>query len=140
MTVEELKIRINSSEFRYSASRSGGPGGQNVNKVNTKVELRFRVEKSGSLTDNEKQLVITSLKNRITAEGDILIISQSERTQLQNREHAEEIFYRLVSKALTPKPPRKKTRPTSASRQKRLETKKKRSLIKTLRKDNDFSS
>lgn len=135
MTIEELKIKINRSEFRFSASRSSGPGGQNVNKVNTKVELRFNIAGSGSLTDGEKQLVITSLKNRITSEGDILIFSQSERTQLQNKVHAEEIFYRLVSKALTPKPPRKKTRPTASSRQKRLLSKKKRSLIKTLRKD-----
>lgn len=135
MTADELKNRINPNLFRYSASRSSGPGGQNVNKVNTKVELRFNVEASKLFTEEEKQLVITSLNSRITSEGDILIVSQSERTQLQNKERAEEIFYRLVSKALTPKPLRKKTGPTAASREKRLDSKKKRSVIKTLRKD-----
>lgn len=135
MKSEELKIRINPSAFRFSASRSSGPGGQNVNKVNTKVELRFNIKESNSFTDEEKQLVMTSLKNRMTSEGDILIVCQSERTQLQNKERAEELFYKLVSKALTPKPLRKKTSPTDSSKLKRLESKKKKGIIKALRKD-----
>lgn len=135
MTEDELISRINPGEFRYATSRSSGPGGQNVNKVNTKVELRFNVQSTETFSDEEKALIFSSLKNRITADGDLLIVSQSERTQLQNRKKAEETLYRLLAKALTVNPERKATRPTSASRVKRLDEKKRRGQIKYLRKD-----
>jgi ribosome-associated protein len=135
MHSEELRERINAGELKFSTSRSSGPGGQNVNKVNTKVELRFDVNESPSLSASEKELIITILRNRINNEGELLIISQSERTQLQNKQKAEDIFYNLVAKALIPKKPRKATRPTLASKAKRLEVKKRRSAIKSLRKE-----
>jgi ribosome-associated protein len=135
MTAEELKNRIPVSEFTFAASRSSGPGGQNVNKVNTKVELRYNVRNSMFLSDNEKDLVCSVLKNKINSEGDLIIICQSERTQLMNKKKAEEKFFKLLSTALTVKRNRKSTRPTAASKAKRLETKKKRGTIKMLRKD-----
>jgi ribosome-associated protein len=135
MDAAQLKERISSSDFRYSASRSSGPGGQNVNKVNTRIELRFNILSTGSLTPEEKELVMSRLATRINSEGDLIVTSQSERTQLQNREKAEERLYLLLARALTVKPKRKKTGPTAASREKRLTGKKIRSKIKTLRKD-----
>jgi ribosome-associated protein len=139
MSPEELRTRITSDEIKYSATRSGGPGGQNVNKVNTKVELRFNINSSSSLTYHEKQLLLNLLGKKINDEGDLLIISQSERSQLQNKKDAEEKFFRLLAKALTVKPERKATGPTKASKTKRLEKKRKRSGIKKLRKDSGIS-
>jgi ribosome-associated protein len=111
MSPEELRTRITSDEIKYSATRSGGPGGQNVNKVNTKVELRFNINSSSSLTYHEKQLLLNLLGKKINDEGDLLIISQSERSQLQNKKDAEEKFFRILAKALTVKPERKATGP-----------------------------
>jgi ribosome-associated protein len=134
MDAEEVKKRIASSEFMFSASRSRGPGGQNVNKVNTRVELRFNISSSSGLSEQEKERIFLKLKNRISSEGDLIIISQSERTQLMNRKKAEEKFFRLLAEALTEKPQRKPTRATEASKVKRIEKKKKRGMIKKLRK------
>ena len=138
MKAEEVASRINPAEFRFSATRSSGPGGQNVNKVNTKVELRFNVS-SSSLSEEEKMMILAALVNRITSEGDILIVSQSERTQLRNKEKAIEKLYKILAKALTVKPARKATRPTAASKEKRVEEKKKRSTLKKLRKTSENS-
>lgn len=135
MTAEELISRINPAELRFSTSRSSGPGGQNVNKVNTKVELRFNIPESQSLNNEEKDRIMSLLKNRISNEGDLLIVSQSERTQSGNRKKAEENFYRILAKTLTIKPMRKATRPTMASKEKRVENKKRRGMLKSLRKD-----
>jgi ribosome-associated protein len=134
MTPEEIKERINYSELKFSATRSSGPGGQNVNKVNTRVELRFNISASVNFTGQEKEMIMSSLKNRINNEGELLIISQSERSQLQNKKKAEELLYKLLAKALTVKPERRATGPTKASKVKRLEEKKKRGTIKSLRK------
>jgi ribosome-associated protein len=139
MSPEELRTRITSDELKYSATRSGGPGGQNVNKVNTKVELRFNINSCSSLTDHEKQLLLDLLRKKINDEGDLLIISQSERSQLQNKKDAEEKLFRLLAKTLTVKTERKATVPTKASKTKRLETKRKRSGIKKLRKGSGTS-
>jgi ribosome-associated protein len=140
MNCEELKKRIRVSEFIFSASRSSGPGGQNVNKVNTKVELRFNVKESESLSDEEKEKILIRLKNKITTKGDLLIISQSARTQLLNRLKAEEKFYKLLCSALKDKPKRKATSPTIASSRERLEKKKKRSSLKKLRKESALNN
>ena len=135
MSPGEIRDRIPLSEIQYSASRSGGPGGQNVNKVSTKVELRFHVKNSSYLKEDEKERILEVLKKRINYEGELIIFSQSERSQLMNRKKAEEKFFRLLASALTRKPVRKATGPTSASKAKRLENKKKRGEIKRLRKD-----
>ena len=134
MKPEELRARINPDELKYSASRSSGPGGQNVNKVNTKIELRFNISSSASLSEEEKSIVISHLANRVNTSGDLLIISQSARSQLQNKKNAENTFFRIVADALTPPAERKPTKPTLTSKAKRLDSKKKRGIIKSSRK------
>lgn len=121
-------------EVQVSASRSGGPGGQNVNKVSTKIELRFPVDLSAELTGHEKQLISAKLKNRMNNEGELLVTSATERSQWKNREKAEKKFFELIEKALTPQKRRKKTQPTAASKLKRVENKKKQAQKKSLRK------
>jgi ribosome-associated protein len=135
MKPEELQERIPESELRFSSSRSGGPGGQNVNKVNTRVELRFNVKRSTGLSDHEKELILTNLRKKINTEGEMLIAARSERTQLLNKRKVIARFYKLISAALKEKPKRIPTHPTKASDTERLERKKKRSAIKKLRKD-----
>ena len=128
------KERDFADEFVFSASRSGGPGGQNVNKVSTKVELRFNIGNSAHLNDAEKQLLSGKLSNKINSEGELILVSQSERSQLKNKEKVVEKFYLLLDKALTPKKKRLRTSPTRASKEKRLEGKKIKSQIKEGRK------
>jgi len=132
---EILQFRDFTSELIFSTSRSSGPGGQNVNKVNSKVELRFSVEKSQLLSDREKLLIQNKLKNRINIEGELIITVQTDRSQLKNREEAVEKFHELLTKALTPRKPRRATRPTKASVEKRLEIKKQISEKKLMRKE-----
>ncbi len=139
MNCEELKKRIRVSEFIFSASRSSGPGGQNVNKVNTKVELRFNLLLTSSFTENEKELILNKLKNKINKESEIIVVSQSERTQLMNKVKATEKFYNLISKAMTMPKKRTSTRPTLSSKIKRLEGKRIRGIIKKMRKDSGES-
>jgi ribosome-associated protein len=130
---EERKKKLE-TEFVFSASRSSGPGGQNVNKVNTRVELRFSVISSEFITSNEKQIIQTKLKNRINSDGELILVAQSERSQWRNREKVTAKFFELIEIALTPVKRRIKTSPTYASRVKRIENKKKMSLKKQLRK------
>jgi ribosome-associated protein len=134
MNPEELKRRNFENEFIFLTSRSSGPGGQNVNKVNTKVELRFNLLLSTCFSEKEKELIFNKLKNRINKESEILVVSQSERTQLMNKLKATEKFYDLVSKALTVPNKRTSTRPTFSSKIKRLEGKRIRGIIKKMRK------
>jgi ribosome-associated protein len=122
------------AEVQFSASRSGGPGGQNVNKVNTKIELRFSVQESEVFDEDQKQLILLKLKNRINNQGELLVTSSAERTQWRNKEKATRKFFELIEKALTKPRKRKKTQPTVASQLKRIENKKKRGQKKQLRK------
>ena len=129
-----MNDRDYSSEFTFNASRSGGAGGQNVNKVSTKVELRFSVSYSTLLSDREKEIVSEKLSNKINSEGELIIVSQAERSQYGNKQRCVEKFYELLKKALTPVKKRKPTRPTKASERKRIETKKIQSEKKEQRK------
>lgn len=131
---ESIINRDFSKEFKFSASRSGGPGGQNVNKVSSKIELRFNVSESTILTAEEKELIIAKLATRINNDGELVIISQSERSQLANKVKVIEKFYILISKALKPVKKRKSTKPTKASQEKRLDKKKNNSQKKAARK------
>ncbi|HSM46901.1 MAG TPA: alternative ribosome rescue aminoacyl-tRNA hydrolase ArfB [Draconibacterium sp.] len=130
---EEHKKQLE-TEIVFSATRSSGPGGQNVNKVNTRVELRFSVINSIIFSEEEKARISLKLKNRINSEGELIITSQTARTQLDNKEKALEKFFDLIEKALTIQKKRLKSRPTVASRLKRLESKKNLAQKKQLRK------
>jgi ribosome-associated protein len=135
LTSEDLKNRIPESEFNILTSRSSGPGGQNVNKVNTKVEIHFNVRLSTGLSASEKELICKNLKNRINSAGELVVKSQSERTQLSNRKKAYEKLLVLLSVALIEKAERKPTAPSGKSKAERLDEKKKRGKIKKLRAD-----
>lgn len=125
------------TEFLFYASRSCGPGGQNVNKVSTKVELRFHVASSGLLSGDQKNLVSNRLANRINAAGFLLVVSQSERSQLANKQRCVERFYELLRQATLVSKPRKATKPTYSSVLKRISAKKNKSGIKKMRKRPD---
>ncbi len=134
MSIIPLDERDFQSEFEFNASRSSGPGGQNVNKVSSKIELRFNIQKSEVLEDGEKQIILTRLSNKINHNGELIIVSQSERSQLKNKERAIERFYQILNKALKPNKIRIKTAPTQASKEKRLEEKRIQAKIKENRK------
>jgi len=119
-----------SAEFQFLTSRSSGPGGQNVNKVNSKVELRFDIQNSSLLTDDQKNILLVKLATKITSEGILSVVSQRDRSQLSNKEDAIEKLYLLISKALKPVKPRKNTRPTKGSVERRLTTKRIKAEIK----------
>ena len=123
-------LRIPESELRMQRSRSTGPGGQNVNKLETRVTLLFDVVGSTSLTEVQRERVMVALRTRITKEGVLRVTSQRHRTQGANREAAMERFVTLLRDALRPVRTRKPTKPTRASKTRRLDAKKQRGSIK----------
>jgi ribosome-associated protein len=122
------------NELHFTASRSSGPGGQNVNKVNTRVELRFHVASSLLLLEEEKALLLEKLSKKINSEGELILVSQTERSQLKNKKKVIERFYAMLTRALTLRKKRKATRPSQASKEERLETKRKQAEKKERRK------
>jgi ribosome-associated protein len=122
------------SELVFRSSRSSGPGGQHVNKVNTKIELRFDIGGSALLNEDEKITLLEKLKNKVNNEGVLIIISQHSRSQIKNKTNALDKFYRLIEDALTPAKKRKATKRPLHDKEKRLEEKQKRSETKELRK------
>lgn len=124
---------IDESELQFDFVRSSGPGGQNVNKVATAVQLRFDVSKS-SLPEDAKRRLLLLAGQRVTSEGQLLIEARRFRTQEQNRADALHRFVELLRKALIPPKPRKKTKPTAAAKEKRIKTKKLKGEIKRMRK------
>ena len=137
MKIDDAIKKQLEQEVVFSATRSSGPGGQNVNKVNMQVELRFSVKNSGLFSGEEKDRIFLKLKNKINSEGELIITSQTGRTQLNNKENALEKFFELIEMALTVRKKRLKSMPTLASRLKRLESKKNQSQKKLLRKPPD---
>lgn len=125
---------IDESNLTFQASRSSGPGGQNVNKVNTKVEVLFDVTNCPALSAWQKQRLHQRLANRIDKLGVLHVVAQDHRTQAANRQAATERLVELLRAALKTLPPRKKTRPTAGSRERRLTAKKHRSQQKTSRR------
>jgi ribosome-associated protein len=101
--------------------------------VSTRIELRFNIRQSGCLSESEKATLFVKLKNKINTEGELILINQTERSQLKNKEKAIDKFYSLLSKALTVNPSRISTRPTRTSVRKRIDTKRKRSSVKKSR-------
>ncbi|MBI9068617.1 MAG: aminoacyl-tRNA hydrolase [Salinivirgaceae bacterium] len=133
------QIELITNELIFASSRSSGPGGQHVNKVNTKIELRFNIANSTVLYDHQKEILLSKLSNKISADGDLIIISQSTRSQLKNKHDAIEKFIDMLSKALKPRKKRVPTKPTKASRLRRLESKKRTSKLKQTRKKDHFN-
>jgi len=121
------------SELEFSFSKSSGPGGQHVNKVNTKVGLRFDVAGSTILTEEQKELLVKKLSNKLTKEGVLVLSSQEARSQLVNKENVLEKLDKLLQSAFFIKKKRKPTKPTKASNRKRLDGKKRQSLKKANR-------
>jgi ribosome-associated protein len=126
-------LAIDESELDESFIRSSGPGGQNVNKLSTAVQLRFDVRRSPSLTDEVRARLERLAGRRLTRDGVLIITAQNHRTQERNRADALDRLTELIRQAAVRPVPRRPTRPTKASRRRRLETKKRRSGIKALR-------
>jgi ribosome-associated protein len=126
-------IFINEDELIFKTSRSGGPGGQNVNKVNTRVTLLFDVANCESFSDVQKRRILTHLARRADKNGVIRVVSQKFRTQKANRKVAVERLQGLLADALKTRPMRKKTKIPYAVKQRRLEEKRRRSLLKRQR-------
>ena len=134
MSIAELKDKSSfEKEFEFKSSRSGGKGGQNVNKVETRIELIFDIANSSCLNEIQKERIKRKLKNKIGKDGFLRIVSQTGRSQYQNKIYSMEKFFDLIEKALREVKPRIKTKPRESSVHKRLESKKKTSIKKNLR-------
>lgn len=130
MNREQIK-----KELTFQTSRSGGKGGQHVNKTESKVELIFDLLNSQGLDLEEKQWLFAKWENKLH-EGKIHLISQTDRSQIKNRAEVTEKFFEFLKKSLVKPKPRKKTKPSKAVKEKRLDSKKRRSEIKESRRKN----
>jgi ribosome-associated protein len=129
------RISIDEQELEERFVRASGPGGQNVNKLSTAVQLRFDARRSPSLPDDMRTRLERLAGKRLTREGVIVIIAQRHRTQERNRQDALDRLVELLRAAAVRPIPRRPTKPTKGSRERRLEGKKRRSSIKGLRQD-----
>lgn len=132
--VVDERITIPRAELQTRASRAGGAGGQHVNKTSSRIEIRWNVRTTTALGDAERQRVLEKLAARLDGEGNVRVVSSEMRSQLQNRERAEQRLAELVRKALVVPKARKKTKPSRASKEKRLEEKKRKSEKKANRR------
>lgn len=128
---EDLAIRL--SELTFRATRAGGPGGQHVNTSSTRVELVWDVAGSPSLSEPQRRRIVSKLGNRISHEGLLQLSDATTRSQHRNREAVTERLRELVAEALIIPKPRKKTRPSRASKERMLQAKKRRSQVKKMR-------
>lgn len=127
------RLSIPEHEITFSASRSGGPGGQHVNKVSSRVTLYFDVTASPSLSETQKRRILQRLATRISQDGVLRVVAQQHRSQAANRKAATERFANLLCDALTPVAVRRQTTVPEAAQQRRLEAKKRRGQLKQQR-------
>lgn len=129
---DNLQIPLAELDFRFS--KSSGPGGQHVNKAETRVTLLFDIANSPSLTDEQKALLLEKLQNRVDKAGILQLHVQTFRSQSRNRDTAVARLQKLLTKALTPPKPRKRTKPSKAAKEERIAEKKRRSQLKDERR------
>ena len=138
---DESDLRISSdltipaAELRFETSRSSGPGGQNVNKIESRVVLLFDVDSSPSLTSEQKELIRSHLATRMSKKGILRVVAQKHRTQAANRKEVVGRFVRLLEEALEPETPRRRTAVPKGVKKRRLEDKKRRGQLKKKRRD-----
>jgi ribosome-associated protein len=126
-------LAIPEEEFTYTASRSSGPGGQHVNTTSSRITLRFDVQNSPSLNEWQRGKILEKLAGYIDREGVLAISCETQRSQHANRKEAVDRFIQLVQRALKKRPPRKPTRPTLGSKNRRITAKKQRGSVKQMR-------
>ena len=134
MIIVTPTLSIDDSEFQETFFRSSGPGGQNVNKVATAVEIRFDVRHSPSLSNTVRDRLIRLAGKRLTSDGVLIIEAQRFRTQDQNRQDARQRLIELIRQATVAPKRRRPTRPTLASKHRRMDSKRKRGAVKKLRR------
>ena len=128
------RLTIPAGELSMSFARSGGPGGQNVNKVSSKVELRWNPRTSAALTSDDRALLLDRLANKLTTDGTLIVTSTLTRDQLKNRDDAQSKLALILRAALHREKPRRETRPTRASKRRRVADKRHRADIKKNRR------
>lgn len=128
------ELSIPRGELSTRATRSSGAGGQHVNKTSSRIELTWNISESTSLTDDQRATLLSRLRSRLTKNGEIRVVASTTRSQLRNRELAEAGFSRMLADALRPIKKRKATKPTRASKEARLNEKKKHSSKKRERR------
>jgi ribosome-associated protein len=133
MTTRKPSASLLQSELEFSASRSSGPGGQNVNKVNSKVTLKLDIRNSSILTDEEKTILLSKLASRLSTEGVLILTSQDKRSQLQNKEAVMAKLDTILAKAFEKRKARKATKPSKGSVRERIKKKKQHSEKKQWR-------
>ena len=126
-------------EFKFQTSRSSGPGGQHVNKVSSRVELRFDVRESQLLEESDKAILFSKLATRINNDGILSIVVQADRSQLRNKQQAVEKFFELLTKTFTPVKKRRPTKPSRGSKERRLKAKRIGAEKKTRRSSSDWN-